>query len=188
MGSDSVKLCECGCGKPAPIATQTAAKFGRIKGQPMRFIVGHNGRVMPRGAASPQWKGGRRPHNSGYIMVYAPDHPRANNVGSVLEHILICERALGRYLPPQAEVHHVNEVKDENRNSNLVICEDRAYHQLLHRRVRAYRATGNPLARKCYMCKQWGGEDLRLYDRDAVHGACVNAYQRQLYHSRRNES
>lgn len=36
-----VKLCECGCGKPAPIATATQPKYGHIKGEPMRFVLGH---------------------------------------------------------------------------------------------------------------------------------------------------
>jgi hypothetical protein len=36
-------LCECGCGQPAPIATHTNTKHNQIKGQPCRFISGHNG-------------------------------------------------------------------------------------------------------------------------------------------------
>lgn len=30
---DLVKLCECGCGKPAPIVTHTSVKEGVKKGQ-----------------------------------------------------------------------------------------------------------------------------------------------------------
>lgn len=37
-----VKLCECGCGKPVPIATYTARRRGYIKGQPNRYVQGHN--------------------------------------------------------------------------------------------------------------------------------------------------
>jgi hypothetical protein len=40
-----MKLCECGCGQPAPIAAKTTRKRGYIKGEPMRFIHGHNGRA-----------------------------------------------------------------------------------------------------------------------------------------------
>ncbi len=36
------KLCECGCGEPAPLATMTNAGLGRIKGLPLRFRSGHN--------------------------------------------------------------------------------------------------------------------------------------------------
>jgi hypothetical protein len=37
-----VKLCECGCGEPAPIAPKNNTKRGYVKGQPFRFVVGHN--------------------------------------------------------------------------------------------------------------------------------------------------
>jgi hypothetical protein len=40
-----VKLCECGCGEPAPIAKMTSRRDGHIKGQPVRFISGHSARV-----------------------------------------------------------------------------------------------------------------------------------------------
>jgi hypothetical protein len=39
------ELCQCGCGEPAPIATQTSKKHGRVKGQPCRFINGHSNRI-----------------------------------------------------------------------------------------------------------------------------------------------
>ena len=37
-----MKLCECGCGNPAPIAKMTDPRFGHVKGEPKRFIHGHN--------------------------------------------------------------------------------------------------------------------------------------------------
>jgi hypothetical protein len=40
-----VKLCECGCGQPAPIASKTSRSDGRVKGQPSRFVHGHHNRV-----------------------------------------------------------------------------------------------------------------------------------------------
>lgn len=41
MTQMAIKLCECGCGKAAPIATQTNTALGHVKGQPMRFVRGH---------------------------------------------------------------------------------------------------------------------------------------------------
>ncbi len=38
------KLCECGCGEPAPIARMTNRAFGYVKGQPIRFVNGHQNR------------------------------------------------------------------------------------------------------------------------------------------------
>jgi hypothetical protein len=40
-----MKLCECGCGEPAPIARQTRPQIGHVKGRPIRFIKGHYRRI-----------------------------------------------------------------------------------------------------------------------------------------------
>lgn len=37
-----IKLCECGCGQPAPIAKKNDSWNGYVKGQPLRFIQGHS--------------------------------------------------------------------------------------------------------------------------------------------------
>lgn len=42
----TIKLCECGCGQPTPIAKCHDKRHGQIKGQPVRFISGHNGRKV----------------------------------------------------------------------------------------------------------------------------------------------
>ena len=78
----------------------------------------------------------------------------------MLEHVLIAERALGHALPAGAVVHHVNEQTLDNRPSNLVICQDGAYHQLLHSRMRVLRAGGNPNTQKqCGSCGEVKSRD-----------------------------
>lgn len=37
-----IKLCECGCGQKTSMARQTRSDLGHIRGQPIRFINGHN--------------------------------------------------------------------------------------------------------------------------------------------------
>jgi len=64
------------------------------------------------------WKGGRYKH-SGYIQVRAYEHPNANASGYVLEHRLIMEKRIGRYLNSYEVVHHINGIKDDNRIENL---------------------------------------------------------------------
>jgi hypothetical protein len=98
MKSCDVKLCECGCGSPAPIAKETSTRHGRIKGQPARFIMGHWARTSAakRGTEDSQWKGGRSYHTpGGYVRIKIHSHPRATANGWVLEHIVIAEKALG---------------------------------------------------------------------------------------------
>jgi len=38
----TVKLCECGCGQPTSIAKSDSKERSHIKGQPVRFLPGHN--------------------------------------------------------------------------------------------------------------------------------------------------
>lgn len=39
------RLCECGCGLPAPLARKTVSRLGHVKGQAMRFVQNHHGRA-----------------------------------------------------------------------------------------------------------------------------------------------
>lgn len=154
------KLCECGCGEETKPARRDDPTRQELKGAPQRFVSGHYFRVFNRlnptvrGDSNPSWKGGRRTSTNGYILIRAMDHPRSMR-GYVYEHILLAERALGRILPATAQVHHVNEIKSENTGGNLVLCENDAYHKLLHRRARAFNATGDANMMKCGFCKRW---------------------------------
>jgi len=174
-----VKLCECGCGQPVSIAKYSFKGRNYIKGQPVRFISGHNARLgkcthpkfdwsdlkelyvkqqlssndiskikgchigsvsyqlqamgIPRRSAhegqmiyfnrTPHshyqtWKGGRH-YQNGYILIYQPEHPRANSTGYIFEHRLVMEQKLGRHLLRSEKVHHLNGIRDDNRPENL---------------------------------------------------------------------
>jgi hypothetical protein len=71
------------------------------------------------------------------VYQYAPEHPDAASAkGYVLQHRLVMEAKLGRRLSPSELVHHINEVKDDNRPENLEI-HDRSTHMKHHKRVAA---------------------------------------------------
>lgn len=126
-----MKLCECGCGEPAPIARQTLTKRGWRKGQPLRFRQGHWLRAQS-GPTLPQWRGGRHYQSDGYVMIWKPDHPRAYDGRYMLEHIVVAEKMLGRLLEPNETVHHKNHVRDDNRPENLEVMT-RSEHNRQHR-------------------------------------------------------
>jgi hypothetical protein len=53
------------------------------------------------------------------------DHPFANKNGKVAQHRLAMERALGRYLLPEEQVHHRNGIRCDNRLVNLELWSTR---------------------------------------------------------------
>lgn len=76
------------------------------------------------------WHGGSFRHEQGYIRVHVGDGKYK------MEHVLFAEKALGKPLPPEAVVHHVNGDPGDNKTPwNLVVCPDQDYHLLLHRRA-----------------------------------------------------
>lgn len=89
---------------------------------------------QPRGEDSHAWKGGRVTDKKGYIWVYVPTHPNAVN-RYVLEHRLVMEQMLGRYLTPDEVVHHKNEIITDNRPENLQVMTNSA-HSSYHRTLR----------------------------------------------------
>ena len=117
------------------------------------FRPGQRPVFMGLGKDHHSWKGGRFQHGD-YIKVYKPDHPRARD-GHIYEHVAKVEEAIGHILPPQAVVHHINEIRTDNRNENLVACENAGYHNLIHRRMRALRACGHAHFLKCRFCKKY---------------------------------
>lgn len=85
-----------------------------------------------RGENNPMWTGGTCLHALGYIWIYAPKHPFANSHNYVLEHRLVMESVLGRYLQPNEVVHHINEQKGDNRPENLMVFSSKRDHTKYH--------------------------------------------------------
>lgn len=135
-----IKLCECGCGEPAPISPQTVRSCGYIKGQPRRFIRGHHRKGHLR-ELKPVLVGR-------YRLLRTSDNGKTKGL-----HVLRAERALGHALPRGAQVHHADGTRKDD--APLVICENQKYHGFLHILLSVKRAGGNPHThRVCNGCKQ----------------------------------
>ena len=174
-----VGTCQCGCGGKTTIPKYDNVPRGHVAGVPLRFIFRHNAKKEK----STSWKGGKVKNNHGYVKILlAPKHPRADSSGYVLEHILVVEKRIGRFLANAERVHHDNENKSDNSDSNLVLCENTKHHRLLHQQKKAFAACGDPLWRKCRFCKKY--DDPKIMEQSKGqnqfhHAQCYLAHQKQ---------
>ena len=83
------------------------------------------------GKYNPNFNGGKYIDDKGYVRVLMPEHPYENH-GYVYEHRLVMEKILGRYLEPWETVHHINEIKIDNREENFFLTTV-GEHSALHR-------------------------------------------------------
>jgi len=71
-----------------------------------------------KGKNNHSWKGGKCV-TDGYVLIWKRGHPYANKDGYVLEHRLVMEKKLGRYLIKDEIIHHINGIRNDNRIKNL---------------------------------------------------------------------
>jgi hypothetical protein len=88
-----------------------------------------------KGENSPHWKGGIRKRRQ-YISIYAPDHPYSSD-GYILEHRLVMEKYIKRYLESHEHVHHIDGNPTNNVISNLKLMthsQHSTHHNKNHQR------------------------------------------------------
>jgi len=172
--------CQCGCGQKTKIAKEDRKRRGWVKGEPIKFIHGHNARLAKREKGS-GWKGGETNKN-GYTYILQENHPRAksNVTNYVPRSHLVVEAIMGKCLPDKAVVHHVDENRKNDFPNNLVVCEDKTYHALLHQRLRALKACGHVDWVKCPYCKQYGNpKNMVKRSTHFAHRKCKNKYEKE---------
>ena len=84
------------------------------------------------GKNNPAWKGGRTINNFGYVLIHKSNHPSRSSDDYVLEHHIIMEQKLGRYLKDDEIVHHINGNKSDNRIENLILTTPKEHHKKYH--------------------------------------------------------
>jgi len=75
----------------------------------------HYSGFSSRGEKHWNWKGGRRLTQDGYVLIYT------GLDACELEHHLIMEKILGRELRPGESIHHINGIKTDNKEENLML-------------------------------------------------------------------
>ena len=119
-----LKLCECACGCGEII--EDTDDHGRHR----KYLSGHNS----KGSNHPMWNGGIN-YIRGYRQIWNPTHHFRDNRNYVLEHRLVWEQHNNAILLPWADVHHINENKQDNRIENLQAMSHRnhcKHHRLEH--------------------------------------------------------
>lgn len=87
--------------------------------------------AYPTGVDNPNFTGGKYIDDKGYVRVLRPEHPK-NIRGYAYEHRLVMEEYLQRHLEAWETVHHINEIKTDNRLDNLFLCSHQE-HSALHK-------------------------------------------------------
>jgi len=103
-------------------------------------------RDFPTGSSHKNWRGGSTEHRDGYLYVSVPGHPLTKHGSYVLEHRVVMEEWMRsvapnheflveidgvKYLSPDIDVHHKDEIKRNNVHENLVACTPAA-HRMIH--------------------------------------------------------
>lgn len=136
------------------------------------------------------WTGGKHVSNK-RVFIYAPDHLGGKNGIYIQESILVAEKVLGKYLPNGTIIHHIDGNPSNNESKNLVICEDKKYHNILHRRKRAYEACGHANWLKCGYCHSYDDlNNLKTYPNHMgfFHSLCKNKYDRKWHKERKTSN
>jgi hypothetical protein len=111
---------------PSHLGIPHSEKTKRILSEKAKLRTGIN---------STHWHGGRM-MIGGYWYILSPGHPNKTQMGYVAEHRLMIEKKIGRFLTAQEVVHHINGIKTDNLESNLVMCQSQSEHANHHNKPR----------------------------------------------------
>ena len=128
------KYCDCECGELMSIKDK--------KGRYRKYIKGHGQKLERNGC----WRGGRVLTAGGYWQILCPYHPYSDKRGYVMEHRMVMEEHLKRFLLPEEVVHHHDRNTQNNDISNLELIESNGKHTILHHKK-------DLSDRICHLCK-----------------------------------
>lgn len=138
--------CHCGCGQLAKIAKYDNTQWGWVKGEPRKYVKGHNSRT-----------GDGRKHiaKDGYVYIRNQQHKRTNNSGYMLEHILVMEKYLKRKVLLTEAIHHIDGDKSNNSIGNLMLFKTHGMHHAYEARLRRFKECGRWDLKICCICHKY---------------------------------
>ena len=87
---------------------------------------------------APNWKGGKIIDFCGYVWFYQPNHPLCEKKGYIKKSHLVMEKHIGRYLKSTEIVHHINNIKNDDRIKNLRLFKNNSEHAKFHQNLKHY--------------------------------------------------
>lgn len=91
--------------------------------------------------------GHKKLRTDGYVAIYFPDHPKSTSEGYIMEHVLVMECNIGRWLKDNEVVHHKNHKRNDNRIENLQLMTFKE-HAKLHMLERHNKKRSDDLSTK----------------------------------------
>ncbi|WP_144558510.1 HNH endonuclease [Shouchella miscanthi] len=91
---------------------------------------------------------GRKRTRMGYVVLLIKTHPNGDVSGYVMEHRVIMEHHLGRYLKSDEVVHHLNEIKHDNRLTNLEVMNHTDHTVMHHTGLKRSEETRKKISKK----------------------------------------
>lgn len=110
-------------------AAKKTSKRKKSGQRPVQQIRSGEASHARRVAAGYEFGGKEYKASTGYVRVYAPEHPYARS-RYVMRARLVMERKLGRYLAENEVVHHINHVRDDDRVENLMLMDKQEHWQM----------------------------------------------------------
>ncbi len=83
------------------------------------------------GKRSPNYKNGKAFVN-GYVLILNRQHPFCNCRGYVKQSRLVAEKILNRFLKPTEIIHHINNIRNDDRPENLYLFKNKSKHTRFH--------------------------------------------------------
>lgn len=99
----------------------------------IKFRAKYKDKTYEVATREPKHKDAKGWHKSqGYVKRLVTEHPFVDSRGYVMEHRLVLEEKMGEFLPKKVVVHHIDNNRENNEETNLKVLNDQKSHAKIH--------------------------------------------------------